>query len=415
MGMSDHHNHDRGVIRDLARQLAEIAAKPQEQAKVSLWQDFNDLSPQRPMVLIFPEGAWREVPLKQECRQSDLQGLERHLRARIYGHAVLDDDNVVEPVHYVPIRIRGADFGLEAHRTEATSKHGAAHFEPIIKEEDDFFRLARQPEVEVDWDATHRTVERLEELFDGHLRVELSSPPVANQHALIDAFATWRGLDNLMLDMIDRPDWLHRCLQFLTDGRIRLALDLEAAGALRLNNRSHYCGSGGTGFTNELPQPDYTAPSARPRDMWGFSTTQIFSEVSPAMHEDFALRYERQFLAMFGLNAYGCCEALHHKMDHVEKIANLRRISMSPWVDVAAAAERVGGRYIFSRKPNPAMLASVTWDEDAVRRSIRDDLAASRGCVVELIMKDTHTCNGQPERLAEWVRIARQEVDAFVG
>jgi len=75
----------------------------------------------------------------------------------------------------------------------------------------------------------------------------------------------------------------------------------------------------------------------------------------------------------------------------------------------------LGGDYIFSRKPNPAVMASITWDAGAVRRSIRDDLERTRGCVVELVMKDTHTCNRDPRRLADWVRIAKQEADAFAA
>ena len=169
------------------------------------------------------------------------------------------------------------------------------------------------------------------------------------------------------------------------------------------------------GYTDQLPQSDFDGTHVRTRDLWGFATAQIFSEVSPAMHEEFALRYEIQFLSRFGLNCYGCCEPLHLKMNEVRKIPRLRRVSMSPYVDLAKGAEEIGDQYIYSRKPNPAILASVAWNPDAVRKSTRDDLEKTRGCIVELIMKDTHTVNGEPHRLAEWVRIAKEEVDAFMN
>ena len=47
----------------------------------------------------------------------------------------------------------------------------------------------------------------------------------------------------------------------------------------------------------------------------------------------------------------------------------------------------------------------------AVREYIRHTLAATRGCAVEMILKDTHTCEHHPERFDEWTRIARDLVN----
>jgi hypothetical protein len=33
--------------------------------------------------------------------------------------------------------------------------------------------------------------------------------------------------------------------------------------------------------------------------------------------------------------------------------------------------------------------------------------------VTDIIMKDTHTCNNEPHRLHEWVRIAREVAEEF--
>ncbi|HUU58847.1 MAG TPA: hypothetical protein VMZ50_04840 [Phycisphaerae bacterium] len=412
--MSGFSEKDKGIIRDLARRVAEIAAQPRQAEKAELWRQLNDLYPVRPMVLIFPEGSWREVPLELRATEERLRRIEWGLRAQLYSHEVLRDDNVCEGVFYSPIVVRDTGFGIEARQTRPDEPTGAGHFEPVIVTEQDFFDKVRRPQIAVDGDATERAYRQNCELFDGTLRVEkcLSG---ANSYAMIDRFAQWRGLDRLFLDMIDRPEWLHRCLRFLTDCRIEMVEKLQRDGALTLNNRGHYTGSGGVGFTGQLPQKDFDGKNVRTMDLWGFATTQIFSEVSPAMHAEFALRYEIEFLSRFGLNAYGCCEPLHLKMDQVRKIPRLRRVSMSPWVDMDRAARELGGDYVFSRKPNPAVMASITWDAGAVRRSIRDDLERTRGCVVELVMKDTHTCNHDPRRLADWVRIARQEAEAFAS
>lgn len=408
---------DRSILRELARRVAHVAALPEQDAKADLWRRHNRLDSPRPMVLIFPEGSWREVIAMDQLRTTDptCRAYEMDLRRRLFYHEHLRDDNVITDVVRSPILVRSSGWGVEADVVRPNEPTGAARFEPVIKTEDDFWEKVRQPEVTIDWPETDRLYHHACELFDGILRVEQHTRPRAENYSAIDMFSQWRGLEQLMLDTLERPAWLDRCLQFLTDGQLHALDGLAREGALTLNNRDDYVGSGGVGYSDQLPQPDFDGSHVRTMDLWGFATTQIFSEVSPAMHEQFALRYEIQFLSRFGLNCYGCCEPLHRKMDAVSKIPRLRRISMSPWVDMDQAAARLGDRYIFSRKPNPAPLAAPTWNPDAIRQSIRDDLKRIRGCVVELIMKDTHTVAGQPHRLADWVRIAKEEVDRFVG
>jgi hypothetical protein len=150
-------------------------------------------------------------------------------------------------------------------------------------------------------------------------------------------------------------------------------------------------------------------------DMWGQATTQIFSEVSADMHEEFALTYDRQWLENFGLNCYGCCEPLHFKVDILRSLPRLRRISMSPKADWEKGAEAVQRDYIFSAKPNPAVFAATDWDTDLVRSNCRKMLERTRGCNVEFIMKDTMTCRREPQRLKDWTRIFVEECKDFAS
>jgi len=85
-------------------------------------------------------------------------------------------------------------------------------------------------------------------------------------------------------------------------------------------------------------------------------------------------------------------------------------VTVSPWADVAKSAESLGDRYVFSWKPNPAVMADPAWNPGGIRRDIRDFLERTRGCVTQIVMKDVHTCAHDPRRLGEWVRIAREEV-----
>jgi hypothetical protein len=72
-------------------------------------------------------------------------------------------------------------------------------------------------------------------------------------------------------------------------------------------------------------------------------------------------------------------------------------------------AEVLGRKAVFSRKPNPALICA-SFNEEAARHDVAGTLDAAKGCNIELIMKDTHTIQNEPWRLARWVEIARDEI-----
>ncbi|MEI7837755.1 MAG: hypothetical protein WCK05_15250, partial [Planctomycetota bacterium] len=115
-----------------------------------------------------------------------------------------------------------------------------------------------------------------------------------------------------------------------------------------------------------------------------------------------------------GLNCYGCCEGVHQRWNYIKRIPNLRRVSVAPWADQEMMAGYMGHTCIFSRKPNPAMICA-SFNEDHIRADIRTTLAIAGKLPLELVMKDTHTVQNQPHRITRWVRIAREEIDKYLG
>jgi len=75
-------------------------------------------------------------------------------------------------------------------------------------------------------------------------------------------------------------------------------------------------------------------------------------------------------------------------------------------------AEALKRDYVFSRKPNPALISTERFDESAIRADIRETLDTAGECRLELIMKDVHTLANEPQRLARWVQLAREEIAA---
>jgi hypothetical protein len=217
-----------------------------------------------------------------------------------------------------------------------------------------------------------------------------------------------RGLNTIMLDFLDHPDELKELLATVSRGYLAKLDYLEAEGLLSLNNDGTYVGSGGYGFTGELPQKDFGG-KVRCCDLWGFTESQETVHVSPAMYEEFVFPHEKPIMERFGLTCYGCCEPLHGRWPVVKRHHGLRRVSCSPWANLEKMAEYLEDEYVLSMKPNPAALAAPKIDEQAIRSELRRALDATKGCVVEIIMKDNHTIGGRPENVIQWCRIAKEE------
>lgn len=405
---------DLQIVRDLAKRVAEVAALPEMETRRQEWYRHNSLQPGRAMIFCSPEGAWTEInqqpELQPRCEDETARAWEMDLRTRLYIWEHFADDEVLDNRLSVRHVQEETGYGLEPeyHRSESTAR-GSYIWDAPLREPGDLARL-RVPTTTVDWDASQRRREQAQEVFDGILDVQLRTFHWWTLSSVI-TFARLRGLEQIMVDMVERPQWVHEAMAWFRDAKLQWLDSLEAQGLLCLNNGNDYVGSGGFGFTHELPAEGYDGSRVRTRDMWGFTENQETTAISPRMFNEFILEYQKPLQERFGLNCYGCCEPLHDRFDYVLTIPRLRRISISPWCNREISAERLGANYIFSWKPNPSRLAMETFDEDLVRRDIRETLEIARGCIVEIILKDTHTCRGEPERFDRWCRIAREEAD----
>jgi len=387
--------------------VAEIAASPIQEERRQMWYRHNRLERVRPMVLVFAEGAWRELLPQDEmgCEDPTLRRWEWHLKHLIYRHEHHHEDFVIERHFKVPLVIRDTGWGVEVRHRPSSEATGAWGFDPVIVEPEDLEKL-RFPEVIRDEAASQHLFELAQDVLGDLLHVRQKGDARASFH-LMSFFCQLRGLDRVMMDMLDRPEWLHEAMAFLEEGCRRRNCQLEERGLLDLNNEDDYVCSGGVGYSTELPAEDYDGDHVRMKDMWGFAEAQEMAQVSPEMHDTFILQYEKRLLEPFGLNTYGCCEDLTDKLDFVFEIPNLRRISISPWADVARCAEKLQGDYILSWKPHPSMLVG-DFDPKRIRAYLQHAVEVTRGGVIEMILKDTHTCEHHPERFTIWTDIAQQ-------
>jgi hypothetical protein len=402
---------DRDILRDLARQVAELAARPVERDKRDAWFRHNALEPTRPLVFCDPENGWNEIitDAHLRCAGGLARDWEMRLRKEIFWGRDMRDDRVIEPFFNIGHVFTETDWGVREHKIGGD--HGGAYtWDAPIKTYADLDKL-RFPRIAVDYRLTQRLVALAEETLGDLLMVRLKSSWWWTL-GLTQTAVFLRGLQPFMLDMVDEPDGLHALMAFLRDGTLARLDYLESHGLLSLNNDGAYVGSGGFGWTRDLPRADFDG-RVRCRDLWGFGESQETVGVSARMFGQFVLPYQVPILERFGLNCYGCCEALDSRWDLVAAIPRLRRVSMSPWASIPRMAEVLGPRYIFSYKPNPADLAMPSFDEERIRRELREALRILRrhDCRVEVIMKDNHTIGNDPSRVTRWTRIAREEAE----
>jgi len=196
-------------------------------------------------------------------------------------------------------------------------------------------------------------------------------------------------------------------MERLCQGQMERLDFLEAGGLLRLNNDSHYVGSGGMGFTGELPGPDFQG-KVETRHLWGLAESQVTVGISPVMFAEFIFPYQKRLMERFGLTCYGCCEPMDQRIELVKTVKNLRQVSVSPWADKKIMADQLGHDYVYSMKPSPTPLSMATLDEDYVRMELERDMNIAKDCCLEVIMKDNHTLGKNPRNLTRWVEIARE-------
>jgi hypothetical protein len=315
---------------------------------------------------------------------------------------------VVEPVVDVPKVFTGLGFGIRiAEQRAALDPRNpvVGHlYEDQLAGDGDVAKI-HDSTPELDAGATAANEKKAYALLDGILAVRMQGIfPVFSPW---DAIAQWRGAEAVLTDLAERPEHAHRIMARLTEAMLLMLDQLEAGGLLGTGQSTIHCAGA---WTDELPAAGYDPLKPRARDLWTCGMAQIFSGVSPAMHKEFELDYAVRWYARFGLVYYGCCEPLDGKLDIVREIPHLRKVSMSPWVDVERGAERIGRDLVFSRKPSPALVAGDSLNPEAVRQDLERTVQACRrhGTPVELVLKDISTVRYQPQRLWEWTEIARR-------
>lgn len=407
-------SNDTKILRSLAFKYAEKANSEKNSYKMLLHSSVNDLHQIRPVVMI-DELPWNEMNINNEltlmCKDSYLREVEWFLRSNLYKHKYMPADMIFIP--YIPIGkiVNSTGIGITTTEnilaTDMNNRIVSHDYIDILSTEEDFAKL-QSPIISYDEKSTLRRFNLVSEILGDIMPVRLTG--VNTFYSVTwDDISRYRGVSNLLIDLADRPEFMHRIVRQLTDFQLDTFRQYEELDLLDTYNYNLHCTPG---LTNDLPVKE---TGVTRKDIWGRGTAQIFASVSPAMHNEFDIDYMIETVGQCGLSYYGCCEPLDGKIDIVERIPNLRKISITPWANVNIAAEAIGEKYVLSSKPNPAKVAVPNLDKDDLKREIYEILDACKrnNCSCDIVLKDISSCNNRPENIFEWEQIVMELVKSY--
>ena len=399
---------DRQILQRLAAQYAACAYSDRYLNNMLLHRQVNDLKGPRPILLI-DEIPWQEMDwegeLTLQCQDPFYREMEWYFRTWLYKWRHLPADMVLPPFYGVAKRVSFQGIGIQFAYDQRDKAEASAHlFADQLQTEEDLEKL-HNDRVFYDQEASLRDLEKAADVLQGVLPVKLAGFPILGCTTW-DDIVRYRGLDSLFYDLVERPDFVHRMVDKLTDIYLDRVRQLEELNLFEANAFYLHCTAG---LTNGL-HPETEQVGAK--DVWGRGTAQIFASVSPDMHDEVDIQYMKRAMEPFGLVYYGCCEPLDKKIHIVEQLPHLRKISITPWANVDSAAEQIGSRYVLAAKPNPACMADSSLDEDAARKELRRIVSACKrnGCSCDIVLKDITTVCRRPQNLVRWQEIAMEEV-----
>jgi len=395
---------DISILRELAEKYMEISSCGQDE-KRSIWRHLNSLKTIRPPIYI-RAFAWNEMPQsKCYCTDPFYRHFEYFLRGELF-RSTFGDDYIFEPWINLPASYNFTGWGIapKTNYADETVNLGAYKEEFPIRKAEDIKKL-RMPFHSIDENKTAADFEKLDSAIGDIIKVNIARHPFSWVWSgdISTIIGHLRGIENIMMDMMDDPDWLHSLLAFLRDGILKTHQEAERNGDLSLAD--HY--NQAMSYSLELEDPEPASRNVLRKQLWHFSAAQEYTCVSPEMQDEFLLKYQMPIFEKYGMVAYGCCEDLTNKIGMLRKIPNLRRIAVSPFANVEKCAEQIRLDYVMSYRPSPADMVSYSLDGERIKRILRRDLSICKGHHFDITLKDVETVERDPDRISHWVAIVK--------
>lgn len=404
---------EKQLLQELAKQYAELSALEINRERRLRCQRINDCMEDRPPVWI-DEIPWHEMNIDGQldllCQDEFAREMEWFFRTSLFRWKYFQADMVLTPFYPVWRSSESTGIGVKIQETtKATDNRNGvvSHCYEDQLDTEEKLELLHIPRITAHPELDQLHKEMAEEILGDILPVRLCGGYAYFQPW--DQLAMLRGVEPILIDLMERPEFIHKTMKKFTEIGLSIMKQSEGLGLIDSVPLSLHCTPP---FVSDLPEKG--PGEARLSDVWFRGTAQMFSTVSPAMFEEFELQYVKPLAEQCGLTYYGCCEPLDNFIPLLKSIKNLRKLGVSPWANEEKCAEQIGSDYVYARKPNPAMV-SGTADPDAIRSEIRKTLEICRKyhCAAEFVLKDISTVSHNPQNLIVWNNIVQKTIDEF--
>ena len=204
---------EKEFVRDLARRYLDGIEIAERARRIENWRAINSLRPAPPPVYI-RAFAWREHnDSKCVCENPLARDLENVFRNRLV-RASFNDDTVDEPWFQTGCHYKSTGWGMNAKRTYPDEAEGLTAYKqdnPIHDYAVDLPKLLA-PRLEIDTEKTDEREAEINDLIGDLMPVEMYRGTWARgwQGDIAMWLGNLRGMENLMLDVYERPDELKR-------------------------------------------------------------------------------------------------------------------------------------------------------------------------------------------------------------
>lgn len=404
---------DKAVLRELAETYMSYAISDRNNQKRELWRALNSLQMQKPMVAI-DQIPWDEMDvdgfLVNTVDDPYFKKVETNLRRAIYQWEHMPADMVLDPYIILPRPLLDSGFGLTKMKKLEHSSGGVIQsylFQDQLNDMEDVNKI-HTPVLEIDIALEEEILSIASEIFGGVAPFYWGG--IQLHAGLWDSITFWKGVENCYVDLLDRPELIHAIMERFTSSFIEHIEQINQLGVYDVKSNICHCSYT---FNNRVSDQERMTCRGTTDKAWALSMAQLFTAVSPEINREFEVPYMTRIFKHFDSIYYGCCERLDDRLDIIDQMPNIRKISCSPWSDREHFASILPKKYIMSNKPTPAYLAFDSFDEELVRKDIRRTIAAakSNGIGVEMLLKDITTLKNEPQRLWRWSEIALEETE----
>ena len=403
---------DKLIVRELAKEYMFFVCTEKQKKMTDRFRATNNLKLVRPPVIL-DEIPWYQMNVDGEltclCEDEQARRVESDFRMKLFYLKHFKADNLFEPFFRIKRAFDSTGIGISRNvlnlkRTDTSNDVVSREFEDVLEDESVLEQL-HDPVFTLRPDKDAQQMEFYTDLLGDSIPIRLYGYDCFFDSPW-DTMTELRGVEPILMDMYDRPEYLHELMKRFSSATMA-----------------------GLDFVEQCLDVDNTYPSLHStpsivsgladqglKATWYRRMAQSLGIVSPDMFEEFEVNYIYPIAERFTYTYYGCCEPLDDKIKILKKIPNLRKIGCSPWANVEKCAEQIGGDYVLSRKPNPANVAIQT-DPEVIKKEIEETVKAciKNGCPYDYVLKDISTVSNRPGNLIVWAQTVSDVLDKYYG